>query len=213
MVDNAPGPLTAAKNGGDPSRSIREPLQWAVIAPQLEALGKQLLLPEEVPAWLRRWSDVQKVVREAYLRLHWERIRNLADDQIGPAFQDFVERVMVPYNVANQALTAKVLAVDGWEPADGEAEFVRQWRSTAAVANAANVAIEAEITALVAEYEQLTETFPIIMDGREISVPDWAVLLDNPDRAVREAAWRARRAPWLQARERLDRLFMDLLAR
>jgi oligoendopeptidase F len=51
----------------------------------------------------------------------------------------------------------------------------------------------------------------VTLDGRELTGPELDRRLRDPDRAIREAAWRTSNAAWLRHRERLDDLFLALL--
>lgn len=179
------------------------PLAWEAIAPRFAALQRQVLTAADMPAWLAAWSDAQKLVLEARVALHWARIRHLDDPALPQASRHFDEQIMAPFTRANQTVTAKALAVTDWRPTPEQREFVRQWRSAARLAHDENVAIAVEVSTLVREYERL---------AAKLTIPPAGQLL-RPDRAIREAAWRAWRAPWLRDRARLDRLFLELLAR
>jgi oligoendopeptidase F len=190
-----------------------DPHDWRTIAPHYTALLEHDLQPAGVPAWLARWSDLQTIVWEARAGPKRERSRDLTDETNQRAFQRFAERVMAPFAVANEALTAKLLGVSGWEPALEQVQMLRQLRAAAGLTSAENAAREAEIGARVGEYSQLQASMTATIDGRDVPVSELARRLQEADRDGRETAWRAAFQPWRRAREHLDALSLALLAR
>ncbi|MDP9373717.1 MAG: oligoendopeptidase F, partial [Chloroflexota bacterium] len=92
-------------------------LDWGALEPRFTALLREDLTPERVPDWLARWSDLQKIVWETRAGLKRDRLRDLTDEAAGRAWGRFVEEVFAPFQVANGALTTKLLAVPGYAPA------------------------------------------------------------------------------------------------
>src|SRR5262249_52359990 len=68
------------------------------------------------------------------------------------AYNDFVRKVFSPFKVASQAMNVRLLAVVGKAPAPEHAQMVRRLWNEADLFREANIAIEAEISALVGAY-------------------------------------------------------------
>ena len=66
-----------------------------------------VVTPEVVSSWLRRWSDLQKVVWEARSALKRPRAADVRDDAAQQAFQQFTGEIMAPFHKANAALTTR----------------------------------------------------------------------------------------------------------
>ncbi len=188
-------------------------LDWSALGPRFAALLHEDLTPERVPDWLVRWSDLQKIVWETRAGLKRDRLCDLTDEAAGRAWGRFVEEVFAPFQVANGALTTKLLAVPGYAPAPERVQMLRQFRAAEGIVSAENAAIEADISALAGEYGTLAASMTATIDGREVTGPELDRRARDQDRAVREAAWRAGNTPWLERRGAIDKLFLALLAR
>ncbi len=190
-----------------------DPYDGSDIGPRYAGLREADLVPEDVPGWLARWSDLQKQVWEARAALKRDRSRDLTARAAHDAFRRFVDEVMVPFEAANQGLAAKLLGVAGWRPGPEHAQMVRQLRYAAEVAGAENVALEAEIDALVGEYRTRSASMATVIDGREATGTEVDARLHDPDPGVREGAWRAGTAPWLASRPAVDELALAVVAK
>ncbi|HSH82690.1 MAG TPA: hypothetical protein VLA19_29510, partial [Herpetosiphonaceae bacterium] len=129
-------------------------LTWQILGPQLDALLHEPLTPASVQPWLRRWSDLEKQVWEARAWLKRAKSWNMTDSEAHAAFQRFTAEVFGPFELAGQALRTKLLELEGWKPPPEQREMLRAMRNEAALFHQANVALNAELGALSAEYEQ-----------------------------------------------------------
>ena len=186
-------------------------LTWENLAPQFDALVHQPLTPTSVQPWLRRWSDLEKQVWEARAWLKRAKSWNMADPEAHAAFQRFTAEVFGPFEEAGQALRTKLLELDGWSPPPEQREMLRAMRSEAALFHEANVALNAEIGALSAEYEQREAARRVAVDGVELLPPEIARRASDPNRPVREKVWRAQQAVWAERREEVGQIYLAQL--
>ncbi len=184
---------------------------WVMLGPQYAALQAEPLPAAGVPDWLRRWSDLERIVWEERAGLKRDRARDVRDAAAEAAYQQFVETVFGPFQIATQALIAKLLAVPDYTPGPEQLQFLRVWRNEADLFQAATVALKAEIDETAGGYGQRVWAFNLAVDGKSLTVPQAEARQTDPDRARREAAWRAIHTHWLAEREPLDRLFLDLV--
>ena len=188
-----------------------DPRAWASVAPHYAALAAQPLAAGDVPAWLRHWSDVRKVVWEGWTGVKAAQEHDLADATAQAALQRFTDQVMTPSEVADAGLAARLLAVPDWTPAPEHAQLARRLRATAGGAgDAAAAAAAAALAPLVRRYEALGPTLAFTLDGRVVPKPELDRQLRSPERGRREAAWRAREAAWGARRAELDALWRAL---
>jgi len=164
-----------------------------------------------VPAWLRRWSDVRKAVWEGWTGVKAAQEHDLTDETGQHALQRFVDEVMTPSEVADAALAAKLLAVPGWEPDAETMQLERRLRATASIITEETVVIDAEVGAVARRYEAISSPSAVTIDGEAVTRPDLNLRLRAPERATREAAWRAEAAAWLGRRSEIDVIFLELL--
>ncbi len=184
---------------------------WDTLGPQYAALQAAALTAAGVHDWLRRWSDLERIVWEVRAGLKRDRLRDVRDAAADAAYQTFVAGVFGPFQIATQALIAKLLAVPDYTPGPEQTQFVRVWRNEADLFHAANVALKAEIDGLADGYGQRVWAFNLAVDGASLTVPQAEARQTDPDRERREVAWRAIHQHWLGEREPLDRLFLDLV--
>lgn len=73
-----------------------------------------------------------------------------------------------------------------------------------------NVALGVEEEKLSAKYGAITSKMTVAFDGGEKTIQQLGVYLENPDRAVREAAWRAMFSRYNEDKDALDAVFDEL---
>ncbi|MDQ3700739.1 MAG: M3 family metallopeptidase, partial [Chloroflexota bacterium] len=205
MTPTAPGADLRERVG------VIDPLDWRAIEPLYARLERETPAPEEVPAWIGRWSDVKMVVWEGWSTVKGRQERDLTDAAAQAALQSFIEGVLGPSEVADGKLAVKLLAVPDWRPEPQHEQMMRRFRSAADVRTGENADLNAEISALVAEYGRIGATISVVVGGRTLTGPELEAAARHPDRGRREGAWRAQAQAWLEQREALDDLFIVLL--
>lgn len=185
---------------------------WTMFAPRYEALATEPLTSQDVPAWLERWSDLEKDVMEAQSRLVRAKDADPTDQAAEQAFIDFVQEVQPEVMRAGQRLNDRLLAQTDWEPEGPHVQMLRRLRSEAALYREENLPLLSELTTLANEFNKITGALRAKVGGEELTLPQAQRLLLSPDRAQREAAWRGIAEANLQAAPQLDALFLRLLA-
>ncbi len=187
------------------------PQDWETVAPHFAALADEELTAQGVGDWLLRWSELEKHLGEAGARAGRAKSEDTTDQQAEAAYLHFVQEIIPPWTVAAQALKTKLLAVPGYEPVPEHRQFLRRLRSDADLFRAENVPLQAELQTLANDYNKLTGAMSVTLGGEEVTLPQAEGKLLDPDRTVREQAWRAVQERWLQAREPLDELYLKML--
>lgn len=185
---------------------------WTTVEPHVHALLAEPLAAGGVPGWLRRWSDLEKHLYETEARLQRARSENTLDEAAERAYLDFVEHVQPHWRVATNDLKTKLLAVEGYEPGPDEAQMLRRFRAEADLFRPENVELLSRIAVLATEYDKLVGAMTVRLDGRDLTVQEANARLLEPDRDLRERAWRASQDEYLKVREPLDELYLKLLA-
>jgi oligoendopeptidase F len=184
---------------------------WAQLGPRYEALGEQDLTTGNVGDWLSKWSELEKDVEEQLVTLQRAKDENTRDKAAETAYLTFVQDVRPPLEVANQHLKLKLLNLKGYEPSSETAEFIKRFRNEAELFRDANAPLLAEETALSSEYNTLLGGLTVELDGSALTLPEAEKRLLEPDRALRERAWRAIGKAKLSISDELDALFLELL--
>lgn len=162
---------------------------WEQYAPYVAALEATELNPENVEQWLRDWSRLSDYISEQGTRL---RNRSSADTRVAEnlkALEAFQAGILPPATIASQKLKQKLLD-SGLCPAGIELALLKM-RAEAERFREVNVPLFTTEQLLCNDYNRITGSMTVEFEGREITVAEIKPILMDPDRARREAAWRA----------------------
>lgn len=123
----------------------------------------------------------------------------------------FVQEIEPQVALKTQALKSKLLSVEGFEPQADHRELLRRFRSEAKLFRDVNVPLQADVDTRANDYNKITGAMTVMLGGEELTLQQAGQRLLDPDRAIREEAWRAMDARRSQDREALNVLFLDLL--
>jgi len=171
-----------------------KPNHWDTLAPHFDALLATDLTSAELPHWLRRWSDLEKTVWEERAGLKRARSMDIANQSAQQAFDDFTVGTFSNFKFATQQLKAKVLSFSAHPSAPQHLELLRRWHSEAELFRPDNVPLQAEIDLLADRYDGLVRT-------NDEGLP--------PSDST-EYSQRRRNQHWLQQRQPIDQLFLEL---
>ena len=210
-----------AESATDTSRPPRHYLpedflgnDWADIEPFFKELqGRELTSADELERWLLDRSELESVLSED---LAWRYIRMTCDTQDATrveAFQYFVNEVEPQVAPYDHALNEKMLASPHLAGLDEHryGVFLRSVRRASEIYRVENIPLKTEISTKQQQYAATVGAMNVTLDGQELTLPQAADRLKNPDRAVREAAYRAIQARRLQDSQSLDHLFTELV--
>ena len=164
-------------------------LSRAQIEPWYRELLHSSLSQETLPQWMMQWSNLSALVDEAMIQLEIVCTQDTADEERVERKQRFREEIYAPVQVLEQQVKERLLA-SGLEP-DGFALPLRNLRAEAALYREENLPLLNADKALSDEYYQINGTQMVTWDGREIPITTLYMMMDDPDRAQRERAWRA----------------------
>ena len=184
---------------------------WERIAPYFDDLLARDLTAETAHDWLTDWTCLSVLLEETEARLWVATTVNTADEEAEQHFHAFVEHIKPQMQTADQRVKEKLLA-SGLEP-DGFEIPLRNMRADTELFQEKNLPLFTEEEKLVTAYDQLMGGITVDWDGEEKTLQQLTPFLFDPDRVLRERAWRARTDRLLQDKERFDDLwqqFMDL---
>jgi len=182
---------------------------WAQIEPYFQELAERPLDATSLSTWLADWSHLSKLLYETYWRLHIATTVNIADAQAEQSYKAFLDEIQPPSQAAEQKLKEKLLA-SGLQP-DGFEIPLRNLRAETALFRQENLPLLSEELKVSAEYDKITGVQTVEWQGKEVTVSQLAPEYLNPDRALRERAWRLASERWLADREALNELWVKLL--
>ncbi len=188
------------------------PLTWEALEPRLHALRDRPLTATDVADYLLDVDAVEREVRETYAGLMRAKDEDTADQAAAAAFLAFVQDVMPRLEPVSDALNHKLLDVPGYAP---PAELEPAWadlRETVDLYREANVPLNAQEQALQQRYGAIAGRTRVVLDGAEVTVAAARATLEEPDRDLRERAWRAIEDGTEAQRADLDALFLEFVA-
>ena len=186
-------------------------LTWEQIEPFFVELAERPLDAGSVQGWLADWSRLSELVDETYSRLYFATMQDTTDDAAEARFHAFLEGVFPKAQASDQALKQKLLA-SGLEP-DGSEIPLRNMRAEAALFREANLPLQTAQSKVTSQLNRIFGAQTIDWDGQEMTVLQSEVLLLDPDRTVRERAWRLASQRQLADRDAINALwvqYMDL---
>jgi oligoendopeptidase F len=179
------------------------------LKPRFQALEKADLSPSRVEAWMLEWSGLTEDIKEEgawlYIRCACD-TRDKAAEEAQQAFQvDLIPKVQE----STQALKVKLLD-SGLKPA-GLEQFLRGIQADREIYRQENLKLAAEVAGLDLEHAKIAGAQTVEFEGKERTLQQMGPYLEQPDRALRERAWRLVAQRRANDSEKLDQLFDALL--
>ena len=184
---------------------------WSQFGAAYDDLETRTLTLDNVDTWLHDWSELEKEVTERYAALSRAKNEDTRDKAAEEAYLSFVSEVIPPMETAGQKLKTKFLGLEGFEPEAEHTEFVKHFRNEADLFREENVSLLAEEIALSSEYDKLMGGLKVELDGETLTIPEAERKLLDPDRNLRERAWRGVENAKLSVSDEADTLFLKLL--
>jgi oligoendopeptidase F len=168
---------------------------------------------EELERLVLDWDELESLVEEAYCTAYADMTGDTTRPDFKWRYTAVAERALPLAEERRARLEKKVLG----SPAAGGLGagydlFLDDLRVRAALFRGANVALRTEELRLGHEFEQTVGRQQVRVRGETLTVPEAAPLLESPDRALREEAWRARAAVQAADADAMDDVFDRLLA-
>ena len=168
----------------------------------------------DLEAWLLDLSEIDAAVAQAASILYIEMTCQTDDPAKAKAYQDFVEHVEPVLKPLHDALNRKYLQLRETIPLDEQRYLVhdRAVRTAVEMFVEKNIPLQTELALLSQEYQTVCGAMTVAFDGKERTLPEMARFLLEPDRPLRERAWRATAERRLRDKEKLEELFQKMLA-
>ena len=186
-------------------------LLWETYRPAYDELAERALSTENVSAWLHDWSELEKQLQEVGALLYRHKNEDTRDRAAETAFMGFIREIVPHAEVAAQKLKVRLLELDGYMPDAEHAELVKRFRNEAELFREENAPLTAEEAALSSEYNTVVGKLTVQLGGETLTLPEAGKKLLEPDRDLRERAWRAVNEAKLGVRDELNELFLKLL--
>jgi oligoendopeptidase F len=185
---------------------------------QLEELYQDLTnrtIPDQKTAdqWIMDWSELESILSEQYARLYINMTCYTEDSENDSLYSDFVEKIEPNQKPWNQKLRAKLLALPFIKELESGfySGWIKEIRNASELYSESNIEPETQTALEIQKYQKVTGTMTVEFNGKSHTLPEMSVYLQDPDRQVRETAWRKIAERRLQDHQALDHHFENLL--
>ncbi len=178
---------------------------WADLAPYYETLATCPLDRVNVEEWLQTWSELDALIYEAAARASVDYTVDTTDATKEARDLRFSSEIGPQQEEQRVRLAGRLLDLGYERP--GLETTVQRFRNKRELFREANVALETEEQKLNSQYQKITGGMTAEWEGERKPLPQLAPFLQNPDRTIRERAFRAMLQPYIDAHDELAALF------
>ena len=190
--------------------------KWENVAPYYTDLtARTLNSAADLERLILDRSMLDATTGEAEANLYIEMTRHTDDPAVQKAYADFVSTVEPSLRKAAFTLDQKIVQSPFTKSLDTKryAVYLRNLAVDVELFRAENVAIQTELSQLDQRYSQLNGAMTVQFRGEEHTMAQMGRYFEDPDRSLREAAWRATQLRRAQNRDEVDAIYDEMLAK
>ncbi|NTV29018.1 MAG: M3 family oligoendopeptidase [Candidatus Omnitrophica bacterium] len=175
-------------------------------------LDRPVKSSDELERWLLDLSELDAAVSQAAGILYVSMTCQTDDPVRAGQYQDFIEKVEPALKPLHDALNRKYLKLRETIAMDAGRYLVHDRAVRAAVEMFVekNIPLQTELALLSQEYQALCGAMTVEFDGKEHTLPEMSRYMEDPDRDLRERAWRATAQRRLKDKDRIEQLFQKM---
>ncbi|MFC1835862.1 M3 family oligoendopeptidase [Thermodesulfobacteriota bacterium] len=182
---------------------------WSSFEPYVTDLTDRSLAEDSVGEFLADWSHLGELVSEVFARLNLAAAKDISDKDAEQRYYRFLEEILPKAIEADQKLKEKLLAQDTAPPSFELP--LRKMRVEAELFREENLPLITEEQKLCTEYDKIVGSRTVIWEGKEITLIQLQPFFQDPDRVLREKAWRTSVARRIEDRQAISDLWARLL--
>jgi oligoendopeptidase F len=184
-----------------------------VVGLMQKLLDRPIHSSEELEKWLLDSSEFDAAFSQTHSILHIRMTCQTDDPVRAEAFKKFVETVLPAVRPIGDKLNRKYLADREKYPLDAKRYEVydRDTRAEIELFRDENVPLQTQESLLEQDYQTVCGAMTVHFRGEERTLPQMSKYLYEPDRAIREEAWRATAERRLKDRDKLEEIFDKML--
>ena len=169
---------------------------------------------EELEQWLLDRSELEAALNQEGTILYIRMTCQTDDQALAKAYADFVENVMPVAKAFENDLNKKCVNVVERFALDPKryAVYIKGIQTDVELFAQENISLEIQGELLAQEYQTVCGAMTVDFGGKECTLPQMSKFLLEPDRNLREGAWRASARRRLQDKGRLESLFDRMTA-
>lgn len=187
---------------------------WEALEPYLkELLERPILSGAELEKWMKDSSELEAVISEDAC---WRQIRMTCDTEnkaLEEAFTFFVMEIQPNIQPYADQLNRKLVDCPYTKELDQQAYFtyLRNVKKSIDLFRTENIPLQADLSVMAQQYGVISGKMSVTIDEKEYTLQQASKFLENPDRTVRESAYRKIQERRYQDKEQLNELFSKLV--
>ena len=177
-----------------------------------DLLNRDLPDAAALKKWIADWSELSDAVGEESARRYIEMTCYTQDKEIEARYMHFVEKIDPELAPIGDALNRKLVAhPEAANLPEDHAKWLASVKTGIELYREENIPLYTELAKLSNEYQKITGSQTVEWEGETKTLSQLSPILQEPDRAQREKAWRAIAARRLEDRDALDALYDKML--
>lgn len=163
--------------------------------------------------WLEKYSELGAALSQKGAILYITMTCQTDDELCSKKYQDFIENVIPRIKPLEDVLNKKILQLARMYELDKKKYeiYVRNVRADQEIFVHENVELETKLELLSQKYQTMVGAMMVEFQGQEKTLPQMAKYLKEPDRELRESAWRALSERRLRDKDALNELFNEMI--
>ena len=179
----------------------------------LEKNIKEVSQPKDLEQWLLDYSELDAALNEEHSRLYIAMTCNTANEAASKAYLTFIEEIEPQLKQWNDKLIKAFLAADHLKNLDQRRTevLVKKMKNKVKLFREENIPLQTEDSKLGQEYQKISGGMTVQWEGEEKTLKQMASLMEETDRAKREAVWTLVDACRKKHASQLDEIFSKLV--
>ncbi len=187
-------------------------MTWEQIEPLYTSLAERELTDDAATEqWLKDWNDLDTSLMEAASVANVEVSCDSQNPEKEARHLKFSSEIMPKAGKIMNELNGKWLD-SGYAP-EGLEQVLKRARTDREIFREENVPLNQELSKLSNAYNKAAGAMTVKWDGEDVPLSRLNPFLEDPDRDVRERAWRLHLQPYIDQRDHLADIFDDQLAK
>jgi oligoendopeptidase F len=210
--ETLPIPTRPARNfmGEDRFNDRTDLKSWDDIKPFYdELLNRPIETAGDLKQWLLDRSELESYLSENFAWRYIQMTCNTANEELVNRLNFFIAEIQPPMTAYGNDLDIKTINSPYLSQLtdDGYSVMVRGMKKAIEIFRDENIPLQTEIQTEERKYGAIAGAMTVVINGREMTLPEASDLLQVTDRAVRENAWRTIWERRYQDHVALDQLF------
>ena len=189
--------------------------EWPTLEPYFkELLSREITDKNALQKWMHNMSELEAAVNEDAC---WRQIKMTCDNEnkvLEEAFNFFCMQIQPQIQPYSDALNKKLISSPFLKELDEKEyhTYLRSIKKSIELFREENIPLQAEVAVMQQQFGQISGAMMITVNGEEYTLQQAAKFLENPDRKLREEAYRKIADRRLQDKEKMNELYDKLIA-